>query len=1092
MSSEHANGDMKALEQKLSRLAREPHLLVACDYDGTLAPIVDVPGEARPRRESVAALRALAALTDTSVAVISGRSLHDLAALSRLPEEIHLVGSHGTEFDVGFARALSPEALALRDRVTEELHAIAALRTGVIVEHKPAGVALHYRQASEEDSAAALAAVREGPALLPGVHAREGKQVIELAVVEADKGYALDAIRHQVGATAALFVGDDVTDEDAFSRLTGPDLGIKVGLGPTFAAERVEGPDDVARLLARLVESRREWLAGANSVPIERHAILADGKTVALVTPDARITWLCHPRPDSAPLFAELVGGRSGGSLAVRPAHEGAPTAQRYLDGTLTLETRWAGLTVRDYLDRGDPYGRVRLVRVLEGSAEAIIEFIPRPDFGRTPVGLRVDPDGVVVLGAADPVALYAPGLTWEIEDDGVQSTARAHILGDRPYVIELRCGSDSLAPHPTPEPERRERTEHTWRSWLEGLRLPALARPEVARSALTLRALCHEQTGAILAAATTSLPEEIGGVRNWDYRYCWLRDAAITAMSLVELGSTGEAYALLGYIERLADTEQGAERLRPLYSVMGGYAGTEAVIDAVPGYAGSRPVRVGNAAALQVQLDVFGPIVELVYELAVAGGKLAESHHLLVEQIVDAVARRWDEPDHGIWEVRRPPRHHVHSRVDVLARGRPRAATRPPHRAARARRAGRCSPTASRPTSWSAVGSPRCAAFTAAYDGVDLDAAALQIGLCGLLPADDERFAATVEAIELRLREGPTVYRYRSDDGLPGSEGGFHLCALWLAHAYALVGRQSDAQALFDQVVELAGPHRPALRAIRPAGRARARQPSPGVLAPRADPRGTRAGSAAADDARLRGCRGRRRPLGAPAASQRARGAVRGGRGCARRRALLGRAVAVCPLARGAPRHARAHRYARAGARLRPGPAVARGRAARGRRARERRLGRRTRARGRERSPHARPPTRDAAGRPARALRPARARPVRPRAGRRPALRLHARIGDGLPDPADRPCRALRVRLAGLGDPAGRPAGGAGLPHRAVATGRRGAAAVRGRAGLVGVGVEPAAERLLDARPRARSACAPRRGGRSAGHRPGAPPLSA
>ena len=806
MTNGNANGDMKALEQALARLAREPHLLVACDYDGTLAPIVDVPGEARPRRESVAALRALAALSDTSVAVISGRSLHDLAALSRLPEEIHLVGSHGTEFDVGFARALAPEALALRDRVTDELHAIAATREGVIVEHKPAGVALHYRQASDEDGSAALAAVRDGPAQLPGVHAREGKQVIELAVVQADKGYALDALRHQVGATAAMFVGDDVTDEDAFSRLTGPDLGIKVGLGPTFAAQRVEGPDDVARLLARLVESRREWLAGANAVPIERHAMLADGKTVALVTPDARVTWLCHPRPDSAPLFAELVGGRAGGSLAVRPAHDGAPTAQRYLDGTLTLETRWAGLTVRDYLDRGEPYGRVRLVRVLEGTAEAIVEFTPRPDFGRTPIGLRAEPDGVVVLGAADPVALYAPGLEWEIDDDGVQSMARARIEGGRPYVIELRCGSDSLAPHPTPEPERRERTEHTWSSWLEGLRMPALARPHVARSALTLRALCHEQTGAILAAATTSLPEEIGGVRNWDYRYCWLRDAAVTAIALVELGSTGEADALLGYIERLAEAEHGAERLRPLYSVLGGDAGTEAVIDAVPGYAGSRPVRVGNAAAQQVQLDVFGPIVELAYEVAVADGKLSEPHHLLVEQIVDAVERRWEEPDHGIWEVRRPPRHHVHSRVMCwLAVDRALRLARLTGRPARA--------------SWSALADriaadvlergwkPEVRAFTAAYDGVDLDAAALQIGLCGLLPADDERFAATVEAVELRLREGPTVSRYRSDDGLPGSEGGFHLCALWLAHAYALVGRQSDAQALFDQVLELAGP---------------------------------------------------------------------------------------------------------------------------------------------------------------------------------------------------------------------------------------------------------------------------------------------
>jgi trehalose-phosphatase len=806
VSAEQAGGDPRALEGALARLAREPHLLVACDYDGTLAPIVDVPGDARPRRESVAALRALAALPDTSVAVISGRSLHDLAALSRLPEEIHLVGSHGTEFDVGFARALSVDALALRDRVTEDLRAIASPLEGVMVEHKPAGAALHYRQASELDSATALTAVREGPALLPGVHGREGKQVIELAVVQADKGYALDAIRHQVGATAAMFVGDDVTDEDAFSRLTGPDLGVKVGAGPTFATQRVDGPDDVARLLAQLVESRREWLAGANAVPIERHAMLADGRTVALVTPDARVTWLCHPRPDSAPLFAELVGGRAGGSLSVRPAHDGLPTAQRYLDGTLTLETRWAGLTVRDYMDRGEAYGRVRLVRVLEGSADAIVEFIPRPDFGRSTVGLRVHPDGLVVLGAADPVALHAPGLEWEIEDDGVQSMARARIEGNRPYVLELRCGSDSLAPHPTPEPERRERTEHTWRSWLEELRLPALARPQVARSALTLRALCHEQTGAIMAAATTSLPEEIGGVRNWDYRYCWLRDAAITATALVELGSLGEANALLGYIERLALAEHGAERLRPLYSVTGGDAGTEAVIDAVPGYAGSRPVRVGNAAAQQVQLDVFGPVVELAYEVAVAGGRLAESHHLLVEQIVEAVDRRWCEPDHGIWEVRRPPRHHVHSRAMCwLAVDRALRLARLTDRPA--------------PPRWSALADriaaevlergwkPEVRAFTAAYDGVDLDAAALQIGLCGLLPADDERFAATVEAVELRLREGPTVYRYRSDDGLPGSEGGFHLCALWLAHAYALVGRQSDAHALFDQVLELAGP---------------------------------------------------------------------------------------------------------------------------------------------------------------------------------------------------------------------------------------------------------------------------------------------
>ena len=277
--------------------------------------------------------------------------------------------------------------------------------------------------------------------------------------------------------------------------------------------------------------------------------------------------------------------------------------------------------------------------------------------------------------------------------------------------------------------------------------------------------------------------------------------------MALVELGSTAEADALLGYIERLAEAEQGAERLRPLYSVLGGDAGTEAVIDAVPGYAGSRPVRVGNAAAQQVQLDVFGPIVELAYERRRRGRASSP-------RPTTCSSSRSSTPSRAA------------GTSPTTASGRcagRRATTFTRARCAGSRSTARCgsraSPAGPSAPSWSALADriaadvlehgwkPEVRSFTAAYDGVDLDAAALQIGLCGLLPADDERFAATVEAVELRLREGPTVYRYRSDDGLPGSEGGFHLCALWLAHAYALVGRQSDAQALFDQVLELAGP---------------------------------------------------------------------------------------------------------------------------------------------------------------------------------------------------------------------------------------------------------------------------------------------
>ena len=440
-----------------------------------------MPGEARPRRESVAALRALAALPDTSVAVISGRSLHDLAALSRLPEEIHLVGSHGTEFDVGFARALAPEARELRDRVTEELHAIAAARPGVTVEHKPAGAALHYRQASEEDGEAALTAVRDGPATLPGVHPREGKRVIELAVVQADKGFALDAIRHQVGASAAVFIGDDVTDEDAFSRLTGPDLGIKVGHGPTFAKQRVRRPGRCrpparapARDAARLAR-RRE--CRADRAP--RDALGRQDRRAR----DARRPHHVDVPPAARQRPALRRAGRRPGrrALSVRPAHEGAPTAQRYVEGTLTLETRWAGLIVTTTSIAAIRTGACVSCACSRARTEAIIEFAPRPDFGRMQIALRVHPDGVVVLGAADPVSLYAPGLTWEIVDDPIQPLARALVPGRRrPYVLELRCGSDSLSPHPTPEPERRERTETSWRT---GSTACACPRSRAARS---------------------------------------------------------------------------------------------------------------------------------------------------------------------------------------------------------------------------------------------------------------------------------------------------------------------------------------------------------------------------------------------------------------------------------------------------------------------------------------------------------------------------------------------------------------------------------------------------------------------------------
>jgi trehalose-phosphatase len=793
-----------ALMARVAELATTPVLLVACDYDGTLAPIVDDPAHALPMPEAVAALRTLASLPDTYVAVISGRSLRDLAVLSRLPSEVHLVGSHGSEFDLGFATTLSAEAKERLATVLAALLSIADRTPGAWVETKPASAALHVRTSSNEDAERAIKEALEGPGRLEGITAREGKRVAELLVVGTDKGRALNRVRHNVAAGAVLFVGDDVTDEDAFRSLAGPDVGVKVGEGATAAAYRVDSPTDAAVLLARVCDMRQKWLSGAGAVPIENHSLLSDQYTMALLTPAARITWLCLPRLDSAAVFAELVGGPRAGYFAVGPVSGSFPIGQRYLDHSLVLQTRWPGLSVIDYLDIAAAGRGTRLVRVIDAEVPTRITFAPRLDFGRMATAVRVLTDGIRVYGGADPLYLYAPGVEWNVVAEGIHETAVADVSGGQRVVLELVFGDDEEPA--ASEPERRRTTTQHWSRWAAGLELPSVAPDVVRHAAVVLRGLCHTSTGAIVAAATTSLPEEIGGVRNWDYRFCWIRDGALTAGALTRLGATREALAFLDWIVRIVDQLSGPDRLRPLYSVDGRDLLPEAVIPELSGYAGSRPVRVGNIADHQIQLDVFGPVAELILLLAQREVPLAPRHVELLEAMVGAVSVRWREPDHGIWEQRLAPRQRVHSKVMCWTT---------------VDRALRVAGLLRRPVpdSWAPLGQAIAEdvlahgwkddvrAFGAAYDGHDLDAAALHVGLSGMLRPGDPRFIATVHAVETYLRAGPVVYRYRSDDGLPGNEGGFLMCSLWLADAYALVGRHDDARALFDDVVDLAGP---------------------------------------------------------------------------------------------------------------------------------------------------------------------------------------------------------------------------------------------------------------------------------------------
>ncbi len=802
------------LRAAITHIARVPHLLVACDYDGTLAPLVDEPSKAVPLPAAADAVRSLAALPQTTVAVVSGRSLRDLAALSRLPGEVRLVGSHGTEFDVGFVERMDPDQAELRTRLGRELSALTHKVPGVRLEQKPASIAVHVRLAEPTRAAELIEAIRSGPTTWNGVHVTFGRDVTELSVVAPNLGSAVDELRTSFSASAVVFFSDDSSDEDVFLKLSGPDLGVKVGTGETQANHRVDDPEMAVKALTFLTECRRRWLFGEHSVQIERHTMLGNGRTLALLTPSAKVAWLCQPRPDSPAVFAALLGDDSAGYFSVGPYLPGRldvmPLGQRYRPGTMTVETRWSGLTVTDFLGGTAPM--TSFVRILDGHVPARVAFAPRPEFGQVPTQLEQVGDELRVFGSNEPMTLVAPGVEWEVVDDGGHQTAHAivDLAGSGGTVaLELRFTGPGQAPPATVAEIRaqQQEAEQPWREWASTLHLPRHKRELIRRSALTLRALYYEPTGAVLAAGTSSLPEEMGGVRNWDYRYCWLRDAAMSAQSLVLLGSGVEAEGLLAWTRRIIDGTAGhPERLHPLYTVDGFELGAEAVIETLPGYAGSRPVRVGNAANRQVQLDVFGPVADLLSHYADFHRGLEHWQAELLSDMVEAVSRRWHEPDHGIWEARIPPRHHIYSKVmgwltvdralriserhgvpagpgwaelrdtiadDVLTRG------------------------------WH----DEVGAYTVAYDHPEIDASSLWIGLSGLLADDDPRFLATVLAVESELRSGPIVYRYRWDDGLPGREGGFHICSAWLVEAYLRTGRRADAEELFDQMVKCAGP---------------------------------------------------------------------------------------------------------------------------------------------------------------------------------------------------------------------------------------------------------------------------------------------
>lgn len=819
---------MNPIEHLLRRLARSPRLLVATDYDGVLAPIVLDPAVAVPAHGAEQALAALAALRQTDVAIISGRPLAELDRFlgGLINRGVHMVGAHGAEWP----GTLDDERLrAAEHRLQPIMHRAEALLRrwpGAHLEIKPGAIALHFRALPEPMQPAFVEQARALAAEAEGVRTIAGRKVMEFTLEGVDKGDALRRIRAMTAATAVIFFGDDTTDDDAFRVLEPNDGGVAVNGQRPGAHFEVPNVESVVASLERLVELRQAWAIASEPTPVEAHAILSDQRTLAVVDPRGTVRWLCLPQIDSAPLFASLIGERAAagstgvgtaGSFSVtpiEPSGDETSVTQEYLDRSLLLRTRWGDrVTVTDYLDGsgGRPFqraGRSDLIRVIEGSGRVAIHFAPRADFGRVPLTLEpAPPAGIIVRGLNDPLVLASPGVEWRIEHDGSHQTALAEVtLDGTPLVLELRYGTGSLRPSQLPEPDRRWQTERFWSSWVASLSLPPIAREAVTRSALMLKALVHGPTGAIAAAATTSLPEVLGGSRNWDYRYCWPRDAAMSAAALHRLGNTGPAMRLLDWMLGILDMIGSPERLRPIYTVRGHDLGAEGEISDLTGYADSRPIRIGNAAAQQVQLDVFGPISELAWLLASAGAPLSADHLRLVESMATAVERRWREPDSGIWEIRGVPRHYVHSKVmawvavdrairvvdAMLGERRPGWETLRDAIAAEVLERG-----------WS----ERLGSFVLAYELAEFDAGALMVGLTGLLPATDRRFASTVDAVTRHLRRGRGVLRYRFDDGLPGREGGFLLCLGWLIQSNLLLGRRDQAEELFQDLLRCAGP---------------------------------------------------------------------------------------------------------------------------------------------------------------------------------------------------------------------------------------------------------------------------------------------
>ena len=544
------------------------------------------------------------------------------------------------------------------------------------------------------------------------------------------------------------------------------------------------------------------------ALPIEDYALIGDTQTAALVGMDGSIDWLCLPRFDSAACFAALLGTRDNGRWRLAPVGAERATRRRYLDRSLVLQTEWetSGGVVRvtDFMPpRTDLPDLIRVVEGVSGQVEMEMELVVRFDFGRmVPWVRRVGGDTCAVAGPEE-VCLRSEVRT---HGEGLHTAARF-------TVEEGDFKSFVLSWHPSHEPPHEpphaggalEGTLDWWRAWSSRLRYEGSWVEDVRQSLILLKALTFAPTGGMVAAPTTSLPEQIGGVRNWDYRYCWLRDAAFTLWALSIGGYTDEARAWRNWLLRAVGGDPAA--LQVLYGPAGESRLFEFELDWLAGYEGSRPVRIGNAAAEQYQLDVYGEVLDALHLARVFGIETNAESWAMERHLVEFVVEHWREPDEGIWEVRGPQRQFTHSKVMAWVA------------LDRAVRAVERFGLDGRPDEWKRVRQEihddviangydgERNTFTQYYGSRELDASLLMIPLVHFLPATDPRMRGTVEAIQRDLMQDGFVLRYRTehtDDGLPSGEGAFLACTFWLVDNLALMGRIEEATEIFERLLGL------------------------------------------------------------------------------------------------------------------------------------------------------------------------------------------------------------------------------------------------------------------------------------------------